>query len=129
MSTPEQPARRRATRMLTRTAGVGAAAVVALVASAGSAAAEQILQQEGADLMAEVTVGQAVLLYVLAPLVILVGVAALVWLPGMVRAERYRPQRGWSAAPVWFSGPPDPVAAVETAQVGTEIRGGSSGSW
>ena len=63
------------------------------------------------------------------PPAILLGVAALVWLPGMVKADRYRPQRGWSAVPVWFAGPPDPVAAVETAKVGTTARGGASGSW
>ena len=31
------------------------------------------------------------------PLAIILGIAALVWLPGMVKADRYRPQRGWSA--------------------------------
>ena len=55
--------------------------------------------------------------------------AALVWLPGMAKADRYRPQRGWSAAPVWFAGPPDPVAAVETADAGADTRGGASGDW
>ena len=72
---------------------------------------------------------QAVLLYGLAPLAILLLVAALVWLAGMVRSSRYRPTRGWNAAPLWFGGPADPAAAVESAQTGDVVRGGASGSW
>ena len=72
---------------------------------------------------------QAVLVYGVAPLAILLLVAAVVWLPGMVRSSRYRPTRGWSAAPLWFGGPADPAAAVESAQTGDLVRGGASGSW
>lgn len=68
-------------------------------------------------------------LYVLAPLSILLLIFALVWLPGVVRSSRYRPGRGWSGAPLWFGGPPDPVAAVETAETGDVVRGGASGDW
>ena len=72
---------------------------------------------------------EAVLLFGVVPLALMLVVAALVWLPGMVRGNRYRPARGWSAAPLWFGGPPDPAAAVESAQVGELTRGGASGSW
>ena len=72
---------------------------------------------------------QAVLLYGVGPLAILLLIAALAWLPGMVRNSRYRPTRGWSAAPLWFGGPADPAAAVESAQTGDLVRGGASGSW
>lgn len=68
-------------------------------------------------------------LYVVAPLVILLVVAALVLLPGLVRGSRYRPARGWGAAPLWFGGPPDPVAAVESADPAGTVRGGASGNW
>ena len=68
-------------------------------------------------------------LYVLAPLAILLLIFALVWLPGVVRSSRYRPGRGWTAAPLWFGGPPDPVAAVENAETGDVVRGGASGDW
>ena len=68
-------------------------------------------------------------LYVLAPAAILLLVAALAWLPGMVRSSRYRPGRGWSAAPLWFGGPADPAAAVQSAQTGDLVRGGASGDW
>lgn len=72
---------------------------------------------------------EALALYVLVPALILFVVAALVWLPGMVRASRYRPDRGWNAPPVWFGGPPDPAAAVEQAEVGDMTRGGARGDW
>ena len=75
------------------------------------------------------TTMQAVLLYGVAPLAILLLVAALVWLPGMIRSSRYRPARGWNAAPLWFGGPADPAAAVESARTGDLVRGGASGNW
>jgi hypothetical protein len=68
-------------------------------------------------------------LYVLAPLTILLVIFALVWLPGVVRSSRYRPGRGWTAAPLWFGGPPDPVSAVDSAETGDLVRGGASGDW
>ena len=84
---------------------------------------------EAAHPVDEVSFIEALGLYVLAPAVILLVVAALVWLPGMVRNSRYRPGRGWTAAPLWFGGPPDPVAAVENADTGDLVRGGASGDW
>ena len=76
-----------------------------------------------------ISVVEGLALYVLVPAAILLTVAALVWLPGMVRASRYRPGRGWTAAPLWFGGPPDPAAAVENAQTGDLVRGGARGDW
>jgi hypothetical protein len=72
---------------------------------------------------------ETVLIYGLTPLVIMLVIAALVWLPGMVRSSRYRPARGWTAPPLWFGGPADPAAAVESASTGDLVRGGASGSW
>ena len=109
-----------------------AATAVALTACGGDDPAatnhlgfENGVAPEGGGL----TTLQAVLLYGVAPLVILLLVAALVWLPGMIRSSRYRPTRGWNAAPLWFGGPADPAAAVESAQPGDLVRGGASGSW
>ena len=68
-------------------------------------------------------------LYVLAPLAILFVIAALVLLPGIAKGSRYRPTKGWGAAPLWFGGPPDPAAAVESADIGDIVRGGASGNW
>ena len=73
--------------------------------------------------------GATILLFVVLPLAVAAVVAAIVWLPGALRSHRYRPARGWAAAPVWFAGPPEPVAAVQSAEVGDVVRGGASGSW
>lgn len=70
-----------------------------------------------------------VLTYVVVPAAIVFGIAALVLLPGLIRTSRYRPQEGWSAEPVWFAGPPDPVAAVESAPARVLGAGGASGDW
>jgi hypothetical protein len=114
-----------------RAACLGSALLtVVLMAGPALAADDPLLgPTEGADPGKGLSAGGTLLLFVVVPLAILLGVAALVWLPGMVKADRYRPQRGWSAVPVWFAGPPDPVAAVETATAGTSGRGGASGSW
>lgn len=105
--------------------------LLSVLLSAGPALATRnpLAPQEGADRGAGIGVGTSLLLYGVLPLVILVAVAAVAWLPGMARSRKYRPNRGWSAAPVWFAGPADPVAAVETAQVGSSVRGGASGDW
>lgn len=75
--------------------------------------------------------GEGLLLYVVAPLSIMLVLAVLVLLPGMLRGSRhrYRPGGGWSAAPLWFGGPAHPVAAVEAAETDNLRRGGASGSW
>ena len=72
---------------------------------------------------------EALGLYVLAPMVILLLIAALVLLPGIAKGSRYRPAKGWGAAPLCFGGPPDPAAAVESADTGDIVRGGASGNW
>ncbi len=107
---------------------LGAALSTLLLASCGGGNAE-LGPKEGADLSSGVSGGHALLLYVGGPLLLLTLVSLLVWLPGMVRSTRYRSGRGWGAPPVWFAGPPDPVAAVETAEPGREQKGGASGSW
>lgn len=56
-------------------------------------------------------------------------IGLMAWLPGMVRGARYRPTQGWTAAPIWFAGPSDPVAAVEQASPGDLTRGGTGGDW
>ncbi len=112
-----------------RAACLGGALLSVVLLAGPARAADDLGPRAGATPGAGLSIGATAVLFVLVPLAILLGVAALVWLPGMVKADRYRPQRGWSAAPVWFAGPPDPVAAVETAQAGPSGRGGASGSW
>ncbi len=109
-----------------------AATAVALTACGGDdpAATNHLGFENGVAPESEgLTTLQAVLLYGLGPLVILLLVAAAAWLPGMIRSSRYRPARGWNAAPMWFGGPADPAAAVDTAQPGDLVRGGASGNW
>ena len=115
-----------------RGALVLAATAVALTACGGDdpAATNHLGFEDGVAPTGEgLTTLQTILLFGVAPLAIILLIAALVWLPGMIRSSRYRPARGWNAAPLWFGGPADPAAAVESAQTGDLVRGGASGSW
>ncbi len=120
--------RARAARLAAALTSLTSAGVLLLAAPA-QAANERLGPMEGADLESGISVGEGLLLFVAAPLGLLLLLAALTLLPGAKRSERYRPGRAWGAAPVWFSGPPDPVAAVDAAQPGAETRGGASGTW
>lgn len=75
------------------------------------------------------SVVRTVLLYVLVPALLLLAIGALAYLPALKRSWRYRPREGWNAQPVWFAGPPDPVAAVSGATTGDVTRGGAGGDW
>lgn len=117
-------------RAVTRVATVGLAGLgTTLLTTAPAFAADPLGPSEGADPGAPLSPGTVALLFVVLPVVTLVLVAAVVWLPGALRSHRYRPAEGWSADPVWFAGPVDPEAAVAGAQVGDVVRGGASGSW
>ena len=73
---------------------------------------------------------EAIGLFVLIPLAILLVIGGLAWITGAPKHERYRPTRGtWTAKPIWFAGPPDPAGAVAGADMGAVVRGGASGSW
>jgi len=119
-------------RRRARAACLSSALLTAVLTASPALAApanSELGPREGADLSGGLSTGTTILLFVVVPVAVLLGVAVLTLLPGMAKADRYRPARGWSAAPVWFAGPPDPVAAVETAVAGPEARGGASGSW
>jgi hypothetical protein len=73
--------------------------------------------------------GGTILFYLVLPIVAAIAIGLVVWLPGMLRSSRYRPAKGWDAPPVWFGGPQEPVAAVQTAELGETVRGGASGDW
>jgi hypothetical protein len=73
--------------------------------------------------------GATILRFVVLPVVVAGVIGLLAWLPGNLRAHRYRPGRGWDAPPVWFAGPREPVAAVQSAELGETVRGGASGDW
>ena len=117
-------------RAVARAATAGLTGLVTALLTASPAFADNPLgPSEGAVPGEGLSPGATLLLFVGAPVLGLLLVAAVVWLPGAVGSNRYRPQRGWTASPVWFAGPPDPVAAVQDAQVGDSMRGGARGSW
>ncbi len=102
--------------------------VTVLITAAPAFAENPLGNAEGADPGKSLGTVAALLLYVALPLLSLALIAAVVLLPG-VRAHRYRPAKGWNASPVWFAGPPEPVAAVQAAELGDVVRGGASGGW
>ena len=129
-------------RALTRVATVGLTGLVSallttvlttvltiVLTTAPAIADDPVGPKEGADPGKGLSPGATILLYVILPLAVVAIIAAMVWLPGAVNANRYRPNKGWTARPVWFAGPADPVAAVQSAEVGDVVRGGASGSW
>jgi len=109
--------------------GLAAAALLTACGGNDAARTNHLGYEDGVAPAPSLTFLESLLLYVVAPAAILLLIAAVVWLPGMVRSSRYRPGRGWTAAPLWFGGPPDPAAAVESAVVGDVVRGGASGDW
>ena len=100
-----------------------------LLLAAPALAEDPLGPREGAEPGEPMDLVVVGLLYVVLPLTVFALVAAIVWLPGAVKANRYRPTRPWLARPVWFAGPADPVSAVQSAQVGDMVKGGSGGSW
>ena len=116
----------RATRATGR--ALGAATCLLLLAACANDT-DAYPHGEEAESLTNGSVVRTVLLYVVVPLLVLLSVAALAWLPAMMRNKRYRPREGWDAEPVWFAGPADPVAAVESAETGDVVRGGAGGSW
>ncbi len=114
-------------RALTR---VTTGALVTLLLTAGPAFADNPLGElEGEDPGVGRGGLEMFLLYVAVPLATAFTIFLVVWLPGAIKANRYRPTKAWLASPVWFAGPPDPVAAVQSAEAGDVVRGGASGSW
>lgn len=119
----------RTTRALLTVAGTVLAVLTVLtlvLVGAGPAAAAQ---DAGSDPNAGIGLVAALLLFVLVPLALLVGIGGLAWVTGGGRGSRYRPTRGWTAAPLWFAGPPDPAAALASAPADDLARGGARGSW
>ena len=114
-----------------RTCLAAGAAAAALTACGGDdpARTNHLGYADGTAPAEPISLLEGLAIYAVIPAVILLTVAAIVWVPMMVRATRYRPGRGWTAAPLWFGGPPDPAAAVENARTGDLVRGGASGDW
>ena len=113
-----------------RRAGTVLAALGTVLLTAGPAFADNPTgKYDGEDPGKSLSPGALILVFVLLPLGVALVVGLTVWLPGATRNHRYRPAKGWTAPPVWFGGPPEPVAAVQGAEVGEMQRGGASGGW
>lgn len=120
----------RTTRALLTVAGTVLAVLTVLtVVLVGAGPAAAASQDAGSDPNAGIGLVAALLLFVLVPLALLVGIGGLAWVTGGGRGSRYRPTRGWTAAPLWFAGPPDPAAALASAPADDLVRGGARGSW
>jgi hypothetical protein len=117
---------RAATRVVTTCTSV---LVTTLLTAAPALAGNPIGPSEGADPGHALGLGKALLVYVGTPVGAFLVLGACAYLPGVVKAHRYRPAQGWSADPVWFAGPVDPEAAIAGAELGDVTRGGASGSW
>jgi hypothetical protein len=117
----------------TRTARVAStvttSALTVLLTAAPALADNPIGPESGEVRESDLGIVTTLLLYVGVPLAVAVVVFATVWLPGAVKAHRYRPGKAWEAEPVWFAGPAEPLAAVASAEVGDVVRGGARGSW
>lgn len=118
------------TRPVRRGAAAALTGLATVLLTAGPAFAENpIGPAEGEDPGKGLGTVATLLLFVGIPLVSAVVIFTVVWLPGAVTANRYRPGKAWAARPVWFAGPAEPLAAIEAAQTGDVVRGGASGSW
>lgn len=119
----------RVARALLRAGSAVALSAVALLLLAGPALAEHVGSSEGEEPGPRLSTLASIALFVLLPALILAVVGALAWLPNVRGGPRYRPQRGWSAAPVWFAGPSEPAQALTQGQPVAENRGGAHGTW
>ncbi len=116
-------------RAVTRLTTAGLTGLVTVFLTAAPAFADNPLgPSEGHDPGQGLGTVEALLTYAVLPLAIGLVIFALVMLPG-AKANRYRPNKPWNAASVWFAGPADPVAAVQSAELGDVVRGGASGNW
>lgn len=59
--------------------------------------------------------GRTLLVFVGAPLALMLGITLLVMMSGALRQPRYRPTQGWQHRPLWFGGPADPRSALAAA--------------
>jgi hypothetical protein len=84
-----------------------------------------------------VTVAETLLVFVGAPLAVVVLLALLILLPGGRKRPRYRPGQPWEHAPVWYEPHPDATghsahAALGSGTHGTHTEtplGGARGTW
>jgi hypothetical protein len=122
------PAVRRAARVLALTPAI-AVTTVAAAASADPPASWEDNPSVSTLHVLMVLVGL--------PLALFVIITLLVYLPSMVRGERYKPGQAWRSEPEWFGGPRGGAEALQggdhpqavTAGDHEDNRGGASARW
>ena len=76
------------------------------------------------------TVAETLLVFVGAPLAVVVLLALLIYLPGGRKRPRYKPGQPWEHAPVWYEPHPDGPAGghgSETTAIGSSVYGEPTG--
>lgn len=114
----------RPARCVARTAGVALLSVPLLLATALPAAA-----QADGEVPDPLPLLPSLLIFGGIPILIMLLVGLLVFGPSALRKPRYRPTQGWEHDPVWYGGPEDAEAAVQSAEPKQPGRGGSSATW
>ena len=90
----------------------------------------RVTQDDGEFAAGEnLSTGMVILLFVIAPVLLMGLCYALAWLPSFVRRGGSQQQKAWRGDAVWFAGPDDAEDAVRGARVGAGPRGGARGSW
>lgn len=128
------------TSLLSRSArllGVAFAGLTLVVAQAAPVAALE--RDDGDDPGSQLTKIEALLLYGVVPVGLMLLISLLVCLPGMLKGNRGKPGINWDGQPEWYGGPQDEKPALEPGQsqqalTGTvvstgEDAGGSSARW
>ena len=110
-------------RIALRAAAVLTGALLPLVAAAPA------LALGDGEIPAHEGIWKTLGLFVATPLLAFLLICALVVLPGMLRAPRYRPGKPWHHDPLWFGGPDDPAQALSGARPGATSKGGASAEW
>ncbi len=124
---PPTPALRRAARALALTPAL------AVTVATGTAFAEAPDTWENTPSVSPL---HALLIIAVIPIGLFVLITLLVYVPSMVRGERYQPGQAWRSEPEWFGGPRSGLDAVDEADrpaVGPgsseSTSGGTSGRW
>lgn len=98
-------------RRFVRVAALSPAVLVPMVAT--PAFADVPVQWEGGE---PVSALYALLLLAGVPLLLIAGITLLVYVPSMVRGEKYVPGHAWRNEIEWFGGPRDGLDAVDRSE-------------
>ncbi|MGQ0465534.1 MAG: hypothetical protein ACT4QG_09455 [Sporichthyaceae bacterium] len=123
-------------RSRSRLVGVALAGTFVVVASAAPVAALE--RDDGDDPGEQISTLEALLLFGVVPIALMLAISLFVWLPGMLKGNKGKPAINWDGEPEWYGGPDEEKPALagggQQALTGTvvspsEDAGGSSGRW